>query len=115
MQTATLHGLLHRVGDAVRTQECRADGGGDGTCAGWGAASVIAVSDDGPGHYNPDPSEGPWGRCERSLIRRASTLTVELERMEATFAKDGEASAEDLGTSQTVEPEWVALAGKVRR
>ena len=24
---------------------------------GWGR-----VSDDGPGHYNPDPSEGPWGR-----------------------------------------------------
>ena len=23
---------------------------------GWGR-----VSDDGPGHYNPDPSEGPWG------------------------------------------------------
>jgi len=19
------------------------------------------ISDDGPGHYNPDPSEGPWG------------------------------------------------------
>ena len=19
------------------------------------------LSDDGPGHYNPDPSEGPWG------------------------------------------------------
>ena len=24
---------------------------------GWGR-----LSDDGPGHYNPDPSEGPWGR-----------------------------------------------------
>jgi hypothetical protein len=23
---------------------------------GWGQ-----LSDDGPGHYNPDPSEGPWG------------------------------------------------------
>ena len=23
---------------------------------GWGR-----LSDDGPGHYNPDPSEGPWG------------------------------------------------------
>ncbi len=26
---------------------------------GWGR-----VSDDGPGHYNPDPSEGPWGGGE---------------------------------------------------
>src|SRR6266536_3744367 len=23
---------------------------------GWGR-----LSEDGPGHYNPDPSEGPWG------------------------------------------------------
>jgi hypothetical protein len=26
---------------------------------GWGR-----LSDDGPGHYNPDPSEGPWGGGE---------------------------------------------------
>src|SRR4029450_855139 len=25
-------------------------------CDGWGR-----LSDDGRGHYNPDPSEGPWG------------------------------------------------------
>jgi hypothetical protein len=25
---------------------------------GWGH-----ISDDGPGHYNPDRSEGPWGRA----------------------------------------------------
>ena len=25
---------------------------------GWGRLSV-----DGPGHYNPDRSEGPWGRA----------------------------------------------------
>ena len=30
--------------------------------------------------------------AERSIIRRASTLTVELERMETTFAAAGEAS-----------------------
>jgi hypothetical protein len=28
---------------------------------GWGR-----LSDDGPGHYNPDPSEGPWGKWRRS-------------------------------------------------
>jgi hypothetical protein len=34
--------------------------------------------------------------AERSIIRRASTLTVELERLEARFALAGEASPEDL-------------------
>jgi hypothetical protein len=34
--------------------------------------------------------------AERSIIRRASTLTVELERMETTFALAGEASPFDL-------------------
>lgn len=34
--------------------------------------------------------------AERSIIRRASALTVELERMESRFALDGEASPEAL-------------------
>jgi hypothetical protein len=34
--------------------------------------------------------------AERSLVRRASTLTVELERLEAKFATAGEASIADL-------------------
>ena len=34
--------------------------------------------------------------AEHSLVRRASVLTVELERMEAKFASAGEASAEEL-------------------
>ncbi len=41
--------------------------------------------------------------AERSLIRRATTLTVALERMEHKFAQhDGEASATDLITYQRV-------------
>src|SRR5215472_3182107 len=32
---------------------------------GWGR-----LSDDGPGHYNPDPSEGPWDRWEYSTAWR---------------------------------------------
>ena len=36
-------GLLHRPDDAVRAQECRADGGGDGTWADGGATSVAAA------------------------------------------------------------------------
>ncbi len=29
---------------------------------GWGR-----LSEDGPGHYNPDRSEGPWGKAEDRL------------------------------------------------
>jgi hypothetical protein len=39
----------------------------------------------------PDPTA-----AERSIIRRASVLTVELERLEAQFAVAGEADAETL-------------------
>ena len=35
----TAAGLLHGLGDAVRTQECGADGGGDGAGTSWGASS----------------------------------------------------------------------------
>jgi hypothetical protein len=38
---------------------------------GWGR-----LSEDGPGHYNPDRSEGPWGRATRSLERRRITETT---------------------------------------
>ena len=45
------------------------------------------------GHLSdiPDPSA-----AERSIIRRAAVLTVELERLEATFATAGEADPETL-------------------
>ena len=46
--------------------------------------------------------------AERSLIRRASVLTVELERLEARFAGAGEADAGDLDLYQRT-------AGNLRR
>ena len=46
--------------------------------------------------------------AERSIIRRASTLTVELERLEARFATAGEASDADLDLYQRT-------AGNLRR
>jgi hypothetical protein len=46
--------------------------------------------------------------AERSIIRRASVLTVELERLEAKFATAGEASTEDLDLYQRT-------AGNLRR
>jgi hypothetical protein len=38
--------------------------------------------------------------AERSLVRRACVLTVELERLEAKFASAGQASADDLDLYQ---------------
>src|SRR5215471_6728283 len=35
---------------------------------GWGR-----LSEDGPGRYNPDRSEGPWGRAADPLARRCSS------------------------------------------
>ena len=46
--------------------------------------------------------------AERSLIRRAVTLTIELERTERQFALAGEASAEDLEI-------YARVAGNLRR
>src|SRR6516164_7271649 len=40
-----------RISRQVVKSRCAREWGG------WGR-----LSDDGPGHYNPDPSEGPWGR-----------------------------------------------------
>ena len=46
--------------------------------------------------------------AERSLVRRASVMTVELERMEVKFATAGMASADDLDLYQRT-------AGNLRR
>lgn len=40
--------------------------------------------------------EETLSEAHRSIIRRASCLTVELERLEAKFAKAGEADADDI-------------------
>jgi hypothetical protein len=40
--------------------------------------------------------EGFVSEAERSIIRRAATLTVELERLELKFALAGQACADDL-------------------
>ena len=43
---------------------------------------------------------GDVSEAKRSIIRRASTLEVELERLEAKFAASGEADAADLDLYQ---------------
>jgi hypothetical protein len=46
--------------------------------------------------------------AERSIIRRASVMTVELERLESKFAQAGEASERDLDL-------YIRAAGNLRR
>ena len=59
-------------------------------------------------HLSDLGGEHNTSEAERSLIRRASVMTVELERMEARFAVAGEASPDDLNLYQR-------MAGNLRR
>jgi hypothetical protein len=59
-------------------------------------------------HLSDLGGEQATSEAERSIIRRASVMTVELERMEAGFANAGEASGEDLDT-------YARVAGNLRR
>ncbi|MCJ2052797.1 hypothetical protein [Methylobacterium sp. J-070] len=47
-------------------------------------------------HLSDLGGEAAVSAAEKSIIRRAATLTVELERMEERFATDGEADADAL-------------------
>jgi hypothetical protein len=47
-------------------------------------------------HLSDLGGEAAVSAAEKSIIRRAATLTVELERMEERFATEGEADAEAL-------------------
>jgi hypothetical protein len=57
-------------------------------------------------HLNDRPNN--TSEATRSIIRRASVITVELERLEVKFAQAGEASAHDLDL-------YIRAAGNLRR
>ncbi|TXN15884.1 hypothetical protein FV219_01565 [Methylobacterium sp. WL122] len=59
-------------------------------------------------HLSDLGGEAAVSEAEKSLIRRAATLTVELERMEERFANDGEADADALDL-------YSRTAGNLRR
>jgi hypothetical protein len=59
-------------------------------------------------HVSDLGGEAAVSEAERSIVRRAATLTVELERMEAAFATAGEAKPGDLDLYQRT-------AGNLRR
>jgi hypothetical protein len=66
------------------------------------AKDVIAA------HLSDMGGEDNTSAAERSIIRRASVLTVELERLEAKFALAGEANTADLDV-------YARMAGNLRR
>jgi hypothetical protein len=51
-------------------------------------------------HVNDLGGDGMVSEAERSIVRRAATLTVELERLELTFALAGEAKPEQIDLYQ---------------
>jgi hypothetical protein len=51
-------------------------------------------------HLSDLGGEDAVSEAERSIVRRASVLTTELERLELKFARDGEASERDLDLYQ---------------
>jgi hypothetical protein len=51
-------------------------------------------------HLSDLGGEESTSEAERSIVRRAACLTVELERLELKFAKDGEAITADLDLYQ---------------
>jgi hypothetical protein len=55
--------LLHSEAPSYKPSTAKSKG----ACE-WGRWGRL--SEDGPGHYNPDRSEGPWGRETSSLARR---------------------------------------------
>jgi hypothetical protein len=59
-------------------------------------------------HISDCGGEDSTSAAERSIIRRAAVLTVELERLELKFAQAGEASVDDLDLYQRT-------AGNLRR
>jgi hypothetical protein len=58
-KAAGASGVEGRIRRYAAKSSCACEWGG------WGR-----LSDDGPGHYNPDRSEDPWGRAEEPLERR---------------------------------------------
>lgn len=59
-------------------------------------------------HLSDLGGEDNTSAAERSIIRRASVMTVELERLEARFAVAGKASERDLDL-------YIRAAGNLRR
>jgi hypothetical protein len=58
--------------------------GGVWEWGGWGRLSV-----DGLGHYNPDRSEGRWGRAVKPLARRCRSCAMNFDTERGLFRRQG--------------------------
>ena len=84
-----------------------------GEWGGWGR-----LSDDGPGDYNPDRSEGPWGKAATAActeVHQPTHLSCEFKR---TASLDLERGFDATGSEvhacrmQTARREELAVDGK---
>ena len=78
--------------------------GGAGEWGGWGR-----LSDDGPGHHNPDRSEGPWGKAATAACTEVHQRTASLDLERGFDATRGEVHADRM---QTARREELAVDGK---
>jgi hypothetical protein len=61
--------------------------------------SEFLDSDDGPGHYNPDPSEGPWGGGDPTINGGAQSSPLARHRAGRSMRPRGARRAEANRTS----------------
>ena len=73
----------------------------------WGAWDQL--SDDGPGHYNPDRSEGPWGKAVRTLERWCTGAPRPSTQIEDTTIQAAECTK---GGGKLPLAQYVATGGK---
>ena len=72
-------------------------------------AHGAVLSDDGPGHYNPDRSEGPWGKAALAACTVVHQRTASLD---SERGSDVSGSGVHEGRTQTARREALAVAGQ---
>jgi len=75
----------------------------------WGAWDQL--SDDGPGHYNPDRSEGPWGKALGSL--NGGALAHRVPRLRSRIRRYRQRSARKAVANYLSRSTW-RLVGRPR-
>jgi hypothetical protein len=79
-----------RINRAAAKSRCAGEWGG------WGR-----LSDDGPGHYNPDRSEGPWGKAADAACTVVQQRTEVPDSEPGTPRQRGARRADANRTSRT--------------
>jgi hypothetical protein len=76
---------------------------------GWGR-----LSGDGPGHYNPDPSEGPWGRWSISTAWWCSIASTDPTLGGSTLKHEGRRQTDRRAAYAGSRLKLIAASGRSR-